>query len=435
MGNRQPTAHSPRPVRPTDPHLLLVVHGVGDMTYDSPPVAASLYRSLERMERSIAAASRERAHAAPATPAPHIILRTVEWHSPMQAQWAKLVSPAAPEFPYPFHNAVRATLQDSVGDLMLFMSPQWRPRLLAEVQRQIRQVYAQVRADLAHTDWNGPVSLFAHSLGSAIAFELIRDSALQDIPIDSVFCTGSPLAAYLTLQPNGLHQLRQVLLAPTSPRFYNLFHPFDPAAFRLEPFLGPVGPIAHHREAIVPPAVLMPRRRNWWDNFLGAVEQGIHQVAAFVCPLPHDDHKRRPPRIPPPPNSESTALADPAAMHEADQLEEDFFSDVSCSSSVRSLPSSGDLKQPRQLATKSGNLGLETGTLVDETTAKMRAWVRSMGGRRYDYEIDDGARDTPPLEFLIHWGCLQSHFSYWHSVDVMRFIIDRIAERRHGIRS
>jgi len=144
------------------------------------------------------------------------------------------------------------------------------------------------------------VALLCHSLGALIGFDLIRLGYALPFQVEHVFLCGSPLGAYLSLLPNGEQLARKYLLdlwierqrdedvvgkatpaerfasntqmrlrsgradrtgirhtrehvdgyaassrnaaaagATLQPRFYNLFHPLDPAAFRLEPWLDP----------------------------------------------------------------------------------------------------------------------------------------------------------------------------------------------------
>jgi len=376
-------------------HVVVIVHGVGDMMFDNPPWVRSLGRSVRIMTRLLERAARERERDT-RTASPTVLLRTIEWHSSIHAEWGKLIQMATPEFPFACHNAVRGTLQDSVGDLMLFMSARWKARLIREVASQIEEEFKRLKE--VRPSWNGRMSLYCHSLGAAIVFEVIRNSMLS-VPIEMVFCCGSPLSAYLTLVDSGVEDLRRILLSASEPRFYNVYHPLDPSAFRLEPFLLPEA-----SKASTPRAVLLPRRKSWLD-----------EVAGFVVSL----------------------FQDVTALTSAKEKRRNFSTSAHAFFPAKSLPASWDSPQAHDLfddtssdvTSLSSSPSAQDVSVCGEDDTRAR-WVKSMGGRRFDFEIDDGVRDSVHWEPFIHVGCLSAHFGYWVSPDVMRFIIDRLADHK-----
>ncbi|RUS83335.1 hypothetical protein EGW08_008882 [Elysia chlorotica] len=62
----------------------------------------------------------------------------------------------------------------------------------------------------------------------------IKYSQLDFTP-NALYALGSPIAAFLTLR--GVQDLGEFFQLPTCPRVYNIFHPFDPMAFRVEPLI------------------------------------------------------------------------------------------------------------------------------------------------------------------------------------------------------
>lgn len=53
----------------------------------------------------------------------------------------------------------------------------------------------------------------------------------------SLFALGSPIGVFLSAR--GVQQMGDNFQLPTCPKFFNIFHPFDPVAYRLEPLISP----------------------------------------------------------------------------------------------------------------------------------------------------------------------------------------------------
>jgi len=230
-------------------HLIIVIHGIGDMleTKNLSTNLLTLSESLMKVAQHQNSKLR-------------ILIRAVEWHSKMQDRWRSILHKAVPGYPQtPHHSLIRSTIQDYFGDIMLFGSPFWREMLIDEVYCQIESEVQAVWNAYGNNDnqnhpqskgFSGKCSLFCHSLGSMIGWELIRKNKIPDgIILENVFCLGSPVAAYLSLEKNGLSEFKSTLVGNALehsehshrrsrfPRFYNIFHPLDPTAFRWEPFL------------------------------------------------------------------------------------------------------------------------------------------------------------------------------------------------------
>ncbi|GAB0498640.1 hypothetical protein MMPV_009986 [Pyropia vietnamensis] len=246
-------------------HVVLIVHGIGDQSVDNPPFVMSLARASRHMSTLVGEVlSATRDVYAPANVAFH----PVEWHSKLHsgdAGWRRAVESITPDAV----KQLRGAILSSAGDVMMFMSPRWHEFIIEEVLRQINAVYAAATAaggsGVVRVSGGGltpsPVrfSIFAHSLGSAIMFCLFwkhRHRLAPGLVIDHVFCAGSPLGSYLSLQFEDGEVASEVLLSPETPVFYNLYAPMDPLAFRVEPWLRP-------DFASDPPAVRLPVYKTW----------------------------------------------------------------------------------------------------------------------------------------------------------------------------
>jgi hypothetical protein len=108
------------------------------------------------------------------------------------------------------------------------------------------------------TGFTGKISILSHSLGSVISWDILShidtnmDCTLDDIrpeaskfaesypqlsfKVEQMFMIGSPLAVFLMMRNND-KPLPQDFYLPSCPRVYNIFHPYDPVAYRLEPIL------------------------------------------------------------------------------------------------------------------------------------------------------------------------------------------------------
>ena len=90
------------------------------------------------------------------------------------------------------------------------------------------------------------MSIYAHSLGSVISHDLLSvlrtageataDLALM-FEVDHFFAIGSPLAAFLSLTGKQSTFAQSDIVRRG--RFFNVFHPYDPISYRLEPLLDP----------------------------------------------------------------------------------------------------------------------------------------------------------------------------------------------------
>ncbi len=158
----------------------------------------------------------------------------------------------------------RNLANDCVLDILLYMNPRYRQKIVEAVATRINAAYAtfcQHNPGFA----GKKVSLVGHSLGSVILFDLLahqqgheNDPVLSPLdahitypqltfPVDVFLTLGSPIGMFLCVREQ---ELPPTFRFPTVARFYNVFHPFDPIAYRLEPLLQPA--MAQLDPALVP---------------------------------------------------------------------------------------------------------------------------------------------------------------------------------------
>jgi hypothetical protein len=166
--------------------------------------------------------------------------------------------------------AVRRVVSDVVMDVMLYMTPKFRQEVITYVSTEMNRIYKLYVKN--NPNFTGRVSFYGHSLGSVICYDIAslqssksfkkqtpipEISSVQNLmkpesqaviseklefKIDHLFTVGSPVAMFLllggkTIKPP-LRKSEEVY--PYHSRLavnalYNIFHPNDPVAHRIEP--------------------------------------------------------------------------------------------------------------------------------------------------------------------------------------------------------
>lgn len=122
----------------------------------------------------------------------------------------------------------------AVADALFFMQTGKRRAILEAVAREVEITLARFMTH--HPAFDGEVVLVGHSLGGAILFELLSSEAKHSIKLSVIPCAlftlGSPTGMFL-------HCADDVppadFMLPGGTRFFNVFHPMDPIAYRIEP--------------------------------------------------------------------------------------------------------------------------------------------------------------------------------------------------------
>lgn len=184
-------------------------------------------------------------------------LRHIEWHSSL---WERPDSPLRflPKITLSSITSLRRIFNEVGLDVLLFMTPQYKHAILSHVAEQLNHAYGQAVREYGPGGFT--VSVLGHSLGSVISFELLqmqrhKPEHEEFIPLQftpqHLFLTGSQMGLFGALRiTNAVDQ--SIIHLPACP-VYNVFHPYDPLAFRLEPML-PNAPATALEPAILPSA-------------------------------------------------------------------------------------------------------------------------------------------------------------------------------------
>uniref|UniRef100_A0A8C4QXV0 DDHD domain-containing protein n=1 Tax=Eptatretus burgeri TaxID=7764 RepID=A0A8C4QXV0_EPTBU len=156
---------------------------------------------------------------------------------------------------------LRSFANDTLLDVLLYGSLPSRHAIQAAVAQELCAL--RKRFLKRNPGFTGGVSVAGHSLGSLILFDLLAGQGDGQTPwvvqdphsvsqLDftpcHLFALGSPIAAYLAAR--GQDTLCGYQLSGCA-QVFNIFHPLDPVAYRLEPLL----------VNDVPPPVLLPHHR------------------------------------------------------------------------------------------------------------------------------------------------------------------------------
>lgn len=144
-------------------------------------------------------------------------------------------------------------------DVLQYLSPHFRLQIHTHIVTQANQTYQKLLSE--NPKFKGRVSLVGHSLGTVILYDLTlkqrtpdeiikqnleqnenfdiweEDQELQfDFQIENLFLLGSPVACFTAMYAKEQY-IRDKL--PTVENFYNIYHPSDLVAYRIEPIIKP----------------------------------------------------------------------------------------------------------------------------------------------------------------------------------------------------
>ncbi|GBG33656.1 Phospholipase DDHD1 [Hondaea fermentalgiana] len=227
-------------------HLVLVVHGIGkhhdfkdaSMSWDGSygELSGGFYDFKSKFYEILGPSGALKN-------LPMMInFESIEWHEPLRESCnvEEVLKEAAPEG----IASLREFVTEAMTDGLLYWSQRYGQSIIDSVAWQLNEKFKSFKE--THPGFTGPVSIFAHSLGSIIIFDLlsrcrkdIRTPRL-DFDVNVFFLAGSPLA-YMHLCRGDLFDDGGTYIPsyflPESVRVVNLFHINDPVAWRLGPLL------------------------------------------------------------------------------------------------------------------------------------------------------------------------------------------------------
>ncbi|TMW60860.1 hypothetical protein Poli38472_000902 [Pythium oligandrum] len=232
-------------------HLMFIIHGIGQhidfqegefRSWDGQSgleggnhAFRDLYRTmLDTMFRDIPVA---------------LETQSIEWHEDLHEPTGvdnvfDLISPEGAA-------GIRDFTKETLMDVLYYLSPRYGQLIIDTVTQQLNQKYRVFMEE--HPKWNGKVSIFAHSLGSVISYDILTHKAGEkarngvrfpglDFQVENFFAVGSPVPI-MVLARGDLKledgHFNGGIKKPMCNRYFNIFHPIDPIAYRIEPLIKP----------------------------------------------------------------------------------------------------------------------------------------------------------------------------------------------------
>ncbi|KAL6096326.1 ddhd1 [Pungitius sinensis] len=274
---------APEDTPPETTHIVFVVHGIGQKMDQG-----RIIRNTSMMRD--AARKMEEKHFSNHT-TEHVEFFPVEWRSKLCLD-GDTVDSITPDKV----RGLREMLNGSAMDIMYYTSPLYRDEITRGLTLELNRLYTLFCSRNPDFEKNGKVSIVSHSLGCVITFDImtgwdpvrfhhqaeldleetkvrwpsdeerhlqeqlrvtrlrLRDlenqfqglhTSICEVPalkfkVENFFCMGSPLAVFLALRgirPGNNGEQGHILPTSICKRLFNIFHPTDPVAYRLEPLI------------------------------------------------------------------------------------------------------------------------------------------------------------------------------------------------------
>jgi hypothetical protein len=181
--------------------------------------------------------------------------------------------------------AVRNLITDLAMDVLLYQAPAYKGHISRIVLEECNRIYNLFKQ--RNPSFKGKVSLVGHSLGSAILFDILCNQGLEprrassrsarrptdtrglqlDFEVEDFYALGSPLGMFQMLKGRTISARQSLQSKPATTPFgepemmfgssydqntmsittstpscrqmFNIFHPADPIAYRIEPLISP----------------------------------------------------------------------------------------------------------------------------------------------------------------------------------------------------
>ncbi|XP_030557392.1 uncharacterized protein LOC115760264 isoform X3 [Drosophila novamexicana] len=440
-------------------HLLFMVHGIGsacdlkmrnveEVVDDFRNIAQQLVQSHYKNSTDMGLVGR-------------VEVLPIEWHGHLHSEELgideKLKSITLESIP-----RLRNFTNDTLLDVLFYTSPKYCQKIMNTVADALNEVYLKYR--MRHPEFNGGVSLAGHSLGSLILFDLLchqeplkeseeenkenpdqlpqkQGTELKHVQIPNndqmlpkqvsyamgmgmvgtgqpvinytqlifhpkkFFALGSPIGMFVTIR--GIDKLGLDFRLPTCPGFYNIFHPFDPVAYRIEALVNP------DMKGIRP--VLIPHHKGRKRMHL-ELKETMTRVGADIKQRFMDTFKTTLDSV------NFLATVTKVKKEAEESLEKEIHS---TSSQVFQEPSEGQ----DELSTTTTSTKGRNRTDSESTTASDPEFVeldfplgKLNDSKRVDYVLQEA-----PLEFINEYiFALSSHVCYWGSEDTILFVMKEI---------
>ena len=236
-----PASIPPPPRLPTAEcfqHLILVVHGVNGSEHSLDQNLSLMRESFEQVRLLWFLNEGASFH-----------IDLINWKSAVIGLQSSLFEKITPRH-VSFES--RMFINYSISDVAFYLTPSHCELIKSVVVRMLNERIAQLRADDARFT-QSKISLVGYSLGSVILHDILAGPPQLSFSVENLFLWGSPLAAYLSVKDKDFQRGKFVL--PGTQKIFNIYHPHDPVAFRIEPLF-------YHQDSEIADSELIP----FWEN-------------------------------------------------------------------------------------------------------------------------------------------------------------------------
>ncbi|XP_061698803.1 phospholipase DDHD1 isoform X2 [Syngnathoides biaculeatus] len=463
---------SPEDRPPQTTHIVFVVHGIGQKMDQGRIIknTGMLREGVRKMEEKHFLEHNDE----------HVEFLPVEWRSKLALDGDTVDSITPDKL-----RGLRDLLNSSAMDIMYYNSPLYRDEITKGLTQELNRLYSLFCSrNPEFEERGGKVSIVSHSLGCVITYDIMTgwdpvrfclqehhaveeelhmhwmsyeerhlleqlrhtrnrlrelenqlltlEASKPSTPpalkfkVENFFCMGSPLAVFLALR--GIRpgtSCHQDHILPTSicSRLFNVFHPTDPVAYRLEPLIlkhySNVAPVQIHWCSATNPAPYDEVR----PTFLNLTKEPTSDTESIPSPSTSPVLPRRH-------YGESITNLGKASILGAASIGKGIggilFSRFSRSNSQPSVsvgleggPVPEDDEQQKRTESQSA-YGLSTLARPTSPTADVSLELE----RRMDFELREGLVESR------YWSAVTSHTGYWCSHDIALFLLTFIYEHR-----
>uniref|UniRef100_A0A7N6A153 DDHD domain-containing protein n=1 Tax=Anabas testudineus TaxID=64144 RepID=A0A7N6A153_ANATE len=460
---------SPEDRPPQTTHIVFVVHGIGQKMDQGRIIknTGMLREGVRKMEEKHFSEHNDE----------HVEFLPVEWRSKLTLD-GDTVDSITPDKV----RGLRDLLNSSAMDIMYYNSPLYRDEITKGLTQELNRLYTLFCSRNPEFEENGgKVSIVAHSLGCVIAYDImtgwdpvrfclqehhtveeeldlhwmsyeerhlleqqrVTRNRLRELEnqlltleaskpsappalkfkVENFFCMGSPLAVFLALRgirPGSSCHQDHILPTSICSRLFNVFHPTDPVAYRLEPL------ILKHYSNIAPVQIHCAINPTPYDEirltFLNLVKDPTSDSESIPSPSTSPVLPRRH-------YGESITNLGKASILGAASIGKGIggilFSRFSRSNSQPSvslgLEGTANTEEEEQKKTESQSAyGLSTmARPTSPTTDTSLELVR-----RIDFELREGLVESR------YWSAVTSHTAYWCSHDIALFLLTFIYKQK-----
>uniref|UniRef100_A0A674D2Q8 DDHD domain containing 1b n=1 Tax=Salmo trutta TaxID=8032 RepID=A0A674D2Q8_SALTR len=406
---------APEDTPPETTHIVFVVHGIGQKMDQG-----RIIRNTSMMRE--AARKMEEKHFSDRSTG-HVEFLPVEWRSKLCLD-GDTVDSITPDKV----RGLRDMLNSSAMDIMYYTSPLYRDEITKGLTQELNRLYSLFCMRNPEFGESGKVSIVSHSLGCVITFDIMTGwdpvrFRHEELWVENFFCMGSPLAVFLALRgirPGNNVTQDHILPKSICQRLFNVFHPTDPVAYRLEPLIlknySNISPVQIHWYNTCSPTPYDQIRPTLLNPALKE-RASISDTESLPSPCTSPPQTRRH-------YGESITNLGKASIMGAASLGKGiggiFFSRFSRSSgqvgNVEEEPSDSEGGVLEVDNAVSG----EEGVATDITSVCFNSVILCVTvelERRIDFELREGMVESR------YWSAVTSHTAYWCSHDVALFLL------------